>query len=84
MKRIQYNDIIQIGSNAYYVSSVHVDRIYETMVFKYDAETESVKSWASLYSRRYRTEDEMGEGHKYTCENLESLLNSNNEEEEVW
>ena len=81
MKRIQYSDIIQIGDEAYYVSSVHVDRIYETMVFKYDQEAETVKSWAGLYSIRYKTRDEMAEGHKYTCENLESLLSSNSEEE---
>ena len=74
MKRVQYSDIIQIGGDAYYVSSVHVDRIYETMVFKYDTETETVKSWTSLYSMRYKTRDEMEEGHIYTCDNLATLL----------
>ena len=58
----------------WYVDSRYTDgRSYETMVFAANKKL-AVTNWASRYTKRYRTEDEMEREHNEVINNLELYI----------
>ena len=70
----ELSQIVQVGNELYYVDSNNtIDKGYETMVFRCDA-NHNVTSWLELYCERYSTEDDMRNRHHYICRNLECYI----------
>lgn len=76
---------VKYRGNYYYISTVKLpttEVAYETMIFNAD-EDDTVTDWIEVFARRYHTENEARESHKYIVNHIEEFLGEPENEPEV-